>query len=98
LREVVWFDEEEKRLDHFGDFRPQIRLGELARPKPVQYEARDGTPIRAYLTLLRGRDASGLPMILMPHGGPYLVRDSLTYDDEVQLLVNRDYAVLQPSY
>jgi dipeptidyl aminopeptidase/acylaminoacyl peptidase len=34
----------------------------------------------------------------MPHGGPYGVRDTLDYSDEVQLLANRGYAVLQPNF
>jgi dipeptidyl aminopeptidase/acylaminoacyl peptidase len=35
---------------------------------------------------------------MLPHGGPYDVRDALSYDDEVQLLANRGYAVLQPNF
>lgn len=34
----------------------------------------------------------------MPHGGPYGVRDTLEYDDWVQLFANRGYAVLQPNF
>jgi dipeptidyl aminopeptidase/acylaminoacyl peptidase len=41
---------------------------------------------------------TNLPLIILPHGGPYGVRDSLTYNDEVQFLANRGYAVLQPNY
>ncbi len=40
-------------------------------PKPVSYTARDGTKIRAYLTVPRGIAAKDLPFIVMPHGGPY---------------------------
>jgi dipeptidyl aminopeptidase/acylaminoacyl peptidase len=39
-----------------------------------------------------------LPLIIMPHGGPYGVRDDGTYDVEVQFLANRGYVVLQPEY
>ncbi len=66
--------------------------------RPVDYSARDGTRIRAYLTLPRGREAKDLPLIVLPHGGPYGIRDTLEYSDEVQLLANRGYAVLQPNY
>ena len=34
----------------------------------------------------------------MPHGGPYGVRDYSEYNDWVQLLANRGYAVLQPNF
>jgi dipeptidyl aminopeptidase/acylaminoacyl peptidase len=45
-----------------------------------------------------GRPAKGLPLIVMPHGGPYGVRDNGDYDPYVQFLANRGYAVLQPNY
>ncbi|WP_228243581.1 S9 family peptidase [Porphyrobacter sp. GA68] len=88
----------ERKLDQLSEQRPTVDFRQLAPGKAVTYTARDGTPIRAYLTLPRGRAATGLPLIIMPHGGPYGVRDSLRYDDWVQLLANRGYAVLQPNY
>ena len=85
-------------LSEFAQIRPGLDPRTLAGVKPVTYPARDGTPIRAYLTLPPGRDAKDLPLIVLPHGGPYGVRDKLQYSDEVQLLANRGYAVLQPNY
>ena len=60
--------------------------------------ARDGLKIPAYLTLPKHREAKNLPLIILPHGGPYGVRDTLDYNSEVQFLANRGYAVLQPNY
>lgn len=85
-------------LKEISQYRPAIDFKALAKPRPVQYTARDGTLIRGYLTLPRGREAKGLPLIVMPHGGPFGVRDKLEYNDEVQLLANRGYAVLQPNF
>lgn len=87
-----------KRLEEIAQYRPAIDFRTLAQTAPVNYTARDGTAIRAYLTLPRGRAAKGLPMVILPHGGPYGVRDKLQYNDEVQLLANRGYAVLQPNF
>jgi dipeptidyl aminopeptidase/acylaminoacyl peptidase len=70
----------------------------LAEMEAVEYQARDGLTIPAYLTLPKGRAAKGLPLIIMPHGGPYGIRDQLNYDAEVQFYANRGYAVLQPNY
>jgi dipeptidyl aminopeptidase/acylaminoacyl peptidase len=70
----------------------------LASSRPVRYRARDGLDIPAYLTLPPGREAKGLPLIVMPHGGPFGVRDRGGYDPEVQMLANRGYAVLQPNF
>jgi dienelactone hydrolase len=87
-----------KTLKPITQLRPSLDFQLLAQPKPMKYTARDGTVIRGYLTLPRGRAATGLPLIIMPHGGPYGIRDKLSYNDEVQLLANRGYAVLQPNY
>jgi dipeptidyl aminopeptidase/acylaminoacyl peptidase len=75
-----------------------LKPGELARTRYVTYTARDGLKIPAYLTLPVGRPEKGLPLIVMPHGGPYGVRDKSDYDPEVQFLANRGYAVLQPNF
>jgi dipeptidyl aminopeptidase/acylaminoacyl peptidase len=85
-------------LQEFSRLRPEIDAALLAPVRPVEYVARDGTKIHAYLTLPRGREPKGLPLIVMPHGGPYNIRDALDYSDEVQLLANRGYAVLQPNF
>ena len=49
------------------------------------------------MTLPAGREAKGLPLIVMPHGGPF-ARDDWGYDPWVQYLADRGYAVLQPNY
>lgn len=92
------FDVASRRLEQLAIMRPDLDPAKLARPKAIDYAARDKVQIRAYLTLPAGREAKGLPLIILPHGGPYWVRDKLEYNDEVQLLANRGYAVLQPNY
>ena len=87
-----------QRMDQLAEYRPMLDFRALARPKPVKYTARDGQEISAYLTLPKGKKPEALPLIILPHGGPYGVRDKLRYDDEVQLLANRGYAVLQPNF
>jgi dienelactone hydrolase len=69
----------------------------LSPVKTIRYKARDGLEIAAVLTLPMGRDAKNLPLILMPHGGPF-ARDSEEWDWWVQYLAWRGYAVLQPNY
>lgn len=109
-RMVVWAGREDnpggyylytaatRRLELFADSRPQVDPALLARPRPISYTARDKTVIHGYLTLPRGRPARNLPLVILPHGGPYGVRDRLEYNTEVQFLANRGYAVLQPNY
>jgi dipeptidyl aminopeptidase/acylaminoacyl peptidase len=76
---------------------PDIDPAQLSPVKPIRYQARDGLSLRGYLTLPKGRDAKGLPLIVMPHGGPF-ARDDWNYDPFVQFLANRGYAVLQPEF
>lgn len=96
--QLFLYDAKQRKLDAFATFKPTLNIAHLARPKPIAYTARDGVLIAGYLTLPLGREAKGLPLIIMPHGGPYGVRDKLGYDDDVQFLANRGYAVLQPNY
>ncbi|MEL6738564.1 MAG: alpha/beta fold hydrolase, partial [Pseudomonadota bacterium] len=95
---LYFYDADKALLKEFAQFRPKLDFAMMATPKPVSYTARDGTKIRAYLTLPKGRDPQDLPLIIHPHGGPYGVRDELRYDDQVQFLANRGYAVLQPNF
>lgn len=75
----------------------RINAKSLAEVRSTVYRARDGLEIPAYLTLPRTPEATGLPLIVMPHGGPFS-RDQWSYDTWVQFLANRGYAVLQPNY
>lgn len=70
---------------------------QMAEVRPVHYQARDGLKIPAYLTTPKGREAKNLPLIVLPHGGPF-ARDDWTFDPIVQFLANRGYAVLQPQF
>ena len=92
------YTEARREVSEFGRLRPGLDPASLASVRPFDYTARDGTRIHAYVTLPRGREAKGLSLIVMPHGGPYGVRDLLDYSDEVQLLANRGYAVLQANF
>ncbi len=90
-------DRKTARMSPVVDPFPQIDPAMLAEVRPVRYQARDGLSLTAYLTLPRGREAKNLPLILMPHGGPF-ARDHWQYDPFVQFLANRGYAVLQPEF
>jgi dipeptidyl aminopeptidase/acylaminoacyl peptidase len=75
----------------------RVNTKALAPVKSVTYSARDGLELPAYLTLPLGREAKNLPLIIMPHGGPF-ARDEWAYDTWTQFLANRGYAVLQPNF
>ena len=77
--------------------RPDLPSEHLASMHPIRYTARDGVEIPAYLTLPQGVEAEKLPVVILPHGGPW-ARDMWGYDSFAQFLANRGYAVLQPNF
>lgn len=70
----------------------------MAEMRPIRLTARDGLPLAGYLTLPPGSDGQSLPMVVMPHGGPYGEADLWGFDTDVQLLAAAGYAVLQVNY
>ncbi|HUM48254.1 MAG TPA: S9 family peptidase, partial [Chitinophagales bacterium] len=70
---------------------------ELASMKPISYTSKDGFTIHGYLTLPLHAKEKQLPVVINPHGGPW-VRDTWGFNPEVQFLANRGYAVLQVNY
>ncbi|MFN3944051.1 MAG: alpha/beta fold hydrolase [Allosphingosinicella sp.] len=91
------FTRSAKRMEAFAAPFDKLQDHRFAEVRPVSYQSRDGLTIRGYLTLPPGRAERDLPLIVMPHGGPYL-RDSWTFDPQVQFLASRGYAVLQPNF
>ena len=53
--------------------------------------------VPAYLTRPEGSDGRGLPLVVMPHGGPS-ARDVWGWDPPVQFLASLGFAVLQPNF
>src|SRR5579883_350252 len=91
------YDFEKDDLQRLSEVAPWLKPEELAPMKPISYTSRDGLTIHGYLTLPVGKESKNLPIVVNPHGGPW-VRDKWTYNPEVQFLANRGYAVLQVNY
>jgi dipeptidyl aminopeptidase/acylaminoacyl peptidase len=91
------FDRAGLRMEPFASPYEQLLGRSFAPVASIRYESRDGVSIPAYLTLPPGREARGLPLVLLPHGGPF-ARDEWEFDPQVQLLASRGYAVLQPNF
>jgi dipeptidyl aminopeptidase/acylaminoacyl peptidase len=77
--------------------REELPRTSLSERKPYHFKSSDGLDIPAYLTLPKGLPAKNLPLIVLPHGGPW-GRDSFGYDTFAQFFSNRGYAVLQPNF
>jgi len=92
------YEPAKQELALIGRTRNNIDPAKMAEMRPIRFKARDGLEIAGYLTVPAGREAKKLPMILVPHGGPFGPRDTWGYNDQVQYLANRGYAVLQINY
>jgi dipeptidyl aminopeptidase/acylaminoacyl peptidase len=88
---------EEGILHKIAAIKAEIGNRHLAEAKWVKYKARDGLEIEAKLTLPSGRDPKNLPIIMLPHGGPW-AHDDMDFDYLSQFLANRGYVVLQPNF
>lgn len=91
------FDRNAQTLEKLYDYRPELSNDDLATMQSVRYTARDGLEIPAYLTLPQGVAPENLPVIMLPHGGPWS-RDVWGYNPFAQFLANRGYAVFQPNF
>ena len=85
------------KISKITEVSPWLDKYELAEMKPIQYQSREGLTIHGYLTLPVGVEAKDLPVVINPHGGPW-VRDNWGFNPEVQFLASRGYAVLQMNY
>jgi len=77
--------------------REELPRASLSARRPYHYKSSDGLDIPAYLTLPKGLPSKNLPLIVLPHGGPW-AQDHFGYDTFAQFLSNRGYAVLQPNF
>lgn len=89
---------DQSKADYLLSRRDWFDPEKMAESRPVQWKARDGLTLHGYLTLPPGREGKNLPMVVLPHGGPFGVRDIWAFDDEAQMLASAGYAVLQPNY
>ncbi len=94
---VYLYDRETSELTFQYNPRPELPTEHLSPMTSVRYPSSDGLEIQAYLILPKGMEKSNLPLIVVPHGGPW-ARDYWSYNSYAQFLANRGYAVLLPNF
>jgi dipeptidyl aminopeptidase/acylaminoacyl peptidase len=95
----VWWliDLKDNKAEELGWDYPDIGAEQVGPTRVATWKAADGLEISGILTLPVGREAKGLPVVVMPHGGP-ASRDTLDFDWMAQAFASRGYAVLQPNF
>jgi dipeptidyl aminopeptidase/acylaminoacyl peptidase len=92
------FTPAEERITQIALRYPELQSADQgAERQAINYPARDGVRIPAYLTLPPSGVRQNLPLVLLVHGGPH-ARDDFSFDWWSAFLASRGYAVLQPNF
>jgi dienelactone hydrolase len=92
------FDMKARKITKLFSESASIDPEKMASRVPMRFTASDGTSLEAILTVPRGATMSNLPMVLLPHGGPFNVQDTWFFDTDAQFLASRGYLVLQVNF
>lgn len=88
-----------RTLSYVAPSRALINENISANTLKVTIQTRDNTELYGYLTLPADLGATlNLPTVILPHGGPYGVRDDASWDYEAQFYASRGYLVLKPNF
>ena len=91
------YNRDTKKLTLQYQSREKLPRSSLSAMLPIHYKSSDGLDIPAYLTLPKGMPVKGLPVVVVPHGGPW-ARDFWGYNSMAQFFANRGYAVLSMNF
>ncbi len=94
---VYIYNTETGELNYQYSPRPNLPTEHLAAMTSIRYPSSDGLEIQAYLVLPKGYGNQDLPLVVVPHGGPW-ARDYWGYNGYAQFLANRGYAVLLSNF
>ena len=83
-------------LEVLGHARANLEAEDLHEQTFVTYSARDGRQIPAYLTIPDGEGP--FPIVVMPHGGPWVSYRPSPFDEWSQFLASQGYLVIDPLF
>ncbi|WP_394005183.1 alpha/beta hydrolase family protein [Luteimonas sp. WGS1318] len=92
------FDVAGRQADFVLPRRARIDPARMATMQPVSLQSRDGLPLHGYLTRPAGAGDAPLPLVVMPHGGPFGIFDDWAFEPDAQVLAQAGYAVLQVNF
>jgi dipeptidyl aminopeptidase/acylaminoacyl peptidase len=93
------FDSQTGQMTFLGNEFGHLGMTQMNPVSTFRYTASDGQSIEAVLTMPRHRrQTRNLPMVIIPHGGPFGVRDEERFDSWAQSIAELGYVVVQPNY
>ena len=94
--DTLVYNRDTKKLTRLGTALPGIVPAQMASPLPMaRYQARDGMSIPVQVTLPNGAQKN-LPTVMLVASNPWGGKAAWAFDPQVQFLVSRGYAVVQP--
>lgn len=95
--EFFLYDTKKGQARYLASALGKLKKEFLADMQHIEFKARDGKPIRGFLTLPQNADKN-LPMVVVVHGGPFGPFDAWQFRPDVQFLASKGYAVLQVNF
>jgi dipeptidyl aminopeptidase/acylaminoacyl peptidase len=92
------FERPTRRLEEVASAYPWLAETDLSPRDAIEYKARDGLVIHAYLTMPRSFTGAKPPLVVNIHGGPHALGARFGFDAEAQFFASRGYAVLEPNF
>jgi dipeptidyl aminopeptidase/acylaminoacyl peptidase len=96
--EYLLFSPEERKLEEIFERQPWINEKQMSERRFITYKARDGREIAAYVTIPNTAQGKAVPLVVLPHGGPWLRNEYWGFEAESQFFASRGYAVVQPEF
>jgi dipeptidyl aminopeptidase/acylaminoacyl peptidase len=91
------FYAKEKQLQQVAVAQPWIKAVSMSPTRFLTYKARDGLTIPAQLTLPLQHSGDKPPLVVLHYGGPWVRPIHWGWDENVQFLASRGYAVFMPA-
>jgi len=94
--QVYYYSRLSKELKLLNEDSPKLKDKEFNKMEELTFLSRDNKEIHAYITYPGGK-RKNVPVVVLVHDGPNR-RNDWGFDQEVQFLTNRGYAVFQVNY
>jgi len=94
---LYFWDRDTREMAFFGARYPGLVPTLMSEMRAIHYTARDGLEIEAFLTLPKRTATRPLPLVIMPHGGPFGA-EGWGFGFMTQMMASRGFAVLQPNF
>ncbi|MDX1704847.1 prolyl oligopeptidase family serine peptidase [Pseudidiomarina sp.] len=91
-----WYSAATKEAKLLAYSYHELMNEQFSKSERIRFTSKDGTPLEAFLNL--PQSASNSVLIVMPHGGPIGVRETDSFNAEVQYLTSRGFAVLRVNF